>query len=54
MSFVDINDDKVIISDIAKCLPIDAPTDPLSKMVPFRKKDFDKINSKKFLAKFKL
>ena len=54
VSFVDINDDKVIISDIAKCLPIDAPTDPLSKMVPFRKKDFDKINSKKFLAKFKL
>lgn len=54
VSFVDINDDKVIMLDIAKCLPIDAPTDPLSKMGSLVKKDFDKIKQKKCFAKFKL
>lgn len=54
VKFVDIDDRKVIISEVAKCLPIDAPTGKLSKIIALRKKDFEKIDSEKFLTKFEL
>ena len=54
VKFVDIDDRKVIISEVAKCLPIDAPTGRLSKIIALRKKDFEKIDSEKFLTKFEL